>query len=62
MHWFRREFLQLAAQRLRTEAVYHVAKKQIPTLEGSVPVRGPGLKPLSKQPTPRGIYPLGDFG
>lgn len=38
MHWFRRDFLQRAAQRLRDEAVYHIAKKQIPSLNGTVPV------------------------
>lgn len=36
MHWFRRDFLQRAAQRLREEAIYHIAKKQIPALDGNV--------------------------
>ena len=38
MHWFSLEFLRSAAERLQAEAVYHVARKRIPSADGPVEV------------------------
>ncbi len=38
MHWFAVPFLCAAAERLRREAAYHVAHKQIPSVDGPVKV------------------------
>jgi len=38
MHWFAVPFLRAAAERLRREAAYHVARKQIPSIDGPVKV------------------------
>ena len=39
MHYFTREFLALAADHVRSEGVYHIAKKKIPSRDGPVQVR-----------------------
>ena len=41
MHYFTRDFLELAADHVRAQGVYHVAKKKIPSKDG--PVQVPGL-------------------
>lgn len=41
MHWFTLSFLHAAAERLQREAAYHVARKQIPSVEGPVKVLVP---------------------
>ena len=39
MHYFSREFLVEAAQRLAADGRYHVARKSIPSKDGPVKVR-----------------------
>ncbi len=39
MHYFTRDFLALAADHVRSEGVYHIAKKKIPSKDGPVQVR-----------------------
>ncbi len=39
MHYFTRDFLELAAQHVRAEGVYHVARKKIPSKDGPVQAR-----------------------
>ena len=38
MHYFTLEFLEQAAEHVRTEGVYHIAKKKIPSKDGPVQV------------------------
>ena len=42
MHWFAVVFLRTAAERLQREAAYHVARKQIPSVNGPVKVLSVG--------------------
>ena len=42
MHWFTVAFLRAAAERLQREAAYHVAQKQIPSVDGPVKVLSVG--------------------
>lgn len=39
MHYFTRDFLARAADHVRNEGVYHIAKKKIPSKDGPVQVR-----------------------
>ena len=41
MHYFTRGFLEQAADHVRTQGAYHMAKKKIPSKDG--PVQVPGL-------------------
>ena len=41
MHYFTRDFLELAANHVRAEGVYHMAKKKVPSKDG--PVQVPAL-------------------
>ena len=43
MHYFSRDFLVLAADHVKAEGVYHIAKKKIPSKDGPVPVRQPSI-------------------
>ena len=45
MHYFTRDFLELAADHVRAQGVYHVAKKKIPSKDGPVQVLGPHMHP-----------------
>lgn len=38
MHYFTRDFLELAAEHVRAEGVYHIARKKIPSKDGPVQV------------------------
>ena len=38
MHWFALDFLRSAADRLQADALYHVARKRIPSHDGPVQV------------------------
>ena len=38
MHYFTRDFLELAAEHVRAEGVYHIARKKIPSKGGPVQV------------------------
>ena len=38
MHYFTLDFLEQAAEHVRTEGVYHIAKKKIPSKDGPVQV------------------------
>ena len=51
MHYFTRDFLALAADHVRNEGVYHIAKKKIPSKDGPVQVKRP-LKGLALMPVP----------
>ena len=42
MHYFSREFLEQAAQRLAAEGRHHIARKKIPSKDGPVEVRSLG--------------------
>ena len=48
MHYFTRDFLELAADHVRAQGVYHVAKKKIPSKDG--PVQVPGLHMHTQKP------------
>ena len=48
MHYFTRDFLELAADHVRAQGVYHVAKKKIPSKDG--PVQVPGLHVHTQKP------------
>ena len=48
MHYFTRDFLELAADHVRAQGVYHVAKKKIPSKDG--PVQVPGLDVHTQKP------------
>ena len=48
MHYFTRDFLELAADHVRVQGVYHVAKKKIPSKDG--PVQVPGLDVHTQKP------------
>lgn len=43
MHYFTRGFLELAAESVRTNGVYHIAKKNIPSKDGPVQVLAPRM-------------------
>ena len=45
MHYFTRDFLELAADHVRAQGVYHMAKKKIPSKDGPVQVPGPDMHP-----------------
>ena len=45
MHYFTRDFLELAAHHVRAQGVYHMAKKKIPSKDGPVQVPGPDMHP-----------------
>ena len=39
MHYFTRDFLELAAEHVRAKGVYHIARKKIPSKDGPVQVQ-----------------------
>ena len=47
MHYFSRDFLEQAAQRLAAEGRHHIARKKIPSKDGPVEVLAHPTIPLS---------------